>query len=84
MGNFVLYSIVGSIVLTLALNLLPLLFPGFAANTMRKLEESARRTINQHEDANQPRVKVFFPWKGMIIASVILTILVNLVRLFAE
>ena len=83
MGNFILWSVVGSIVLTVLLNLLPLLFPNFAANTMRKLEESARRTIEQHEDDNQPRVKVFFPWKGMLIGSVILTVLVNLVRLFA-
>ncbi len=83
MGNFVLYSIVGSIVLTLLLNFLPLVFPNFAATTMRKLEESARRTIDQHEDDNQPRVKVFFPWKGMLIGSVILTILVNVIRMFA-
>ena len=83
MGNFILYSIVGSIILTLLLNFLPLLFPNFAANTMRKIEESARRTIDQHEDDNQPRVKVFFPWKGMIIGSVILTVLVNVLRLFA-
>ena len=83
MGNFILMSIVGSIVLTVLLNLLPLIFPNFAANTMRKLEESARRKIEQHEDDNQPSVKVFFPWKGMLIGSVILTVLVNLVRLFA-
>jgi hypothetical protein len=83
MGSFLLYSIVGSIVLTVLLNTLPLVFPNFAANTMRKLEESARRTIEQHEDDDQPRVKVFFPWKGMLIGSVILTILVNLIRLFA-
>lgn len=83
MGNFIFYSIVGSVVLTLLLNLIPLLFPNFAASSMRKLEESARRTIDQHEDTNKPRIKVFFPWKGMLIASVILTILVNLVRMFA-
>ncbi|QEG21715.1 hypothetical protein [Mariniblastus fucicola] len=83
MGNFVLYSIIGSVVLTLLLNLLPMLFPNFAANTMRKLEQSARQTIDQHEDNNRPRVKVFFPWKAMLIGSVILTILVNLVRMFA-
>ena len=84
MSNFILYSVVGSIVLTLLLNFLPLLFPNFAANTLRKLEQSARRTIDQHDDDNQPRVKVFFPWKGMLIGSVILTILVNLIQLFAS
>jgi len=83
MGNFILYSVVGSVVLTLLLNFLPLLFPNFAHNTMRKIEESARRSIEQHEDDNQPRVKVFFPWKGMLIGSVILTILVNLISILA-
>lgn len=83
MGNFVLYSIVGSIVLTLLLNFLPLVFPNFAANAMRKVEEAARRKIDQQENDNQPNFKVFFPWKGMLIGSVILTILVNVLRLFA-
>ena len=84
MGNFLITSIVGSIVLTLVLNFLPLLFPNQAATLQRKVEEHARRSIEQHEDQNQPNVKIFFPWKAMIIVSIILTVLVNVIGLFAR
>jgi len=83
MRNFILYSIVASVVLTVILNVLPLLFPDTAANIQKKIEENARRSIEQHEDGNRPRVKVFFPWKAMLIGSIILTVLVNLIGLLA-
>ncbi len=79
MSNFIIYSIVGSIVLTAVLNILPLLFPNAATKMQKKIEENARRAIEQHEDSNLPRVKVFFPWKAMLIGSVVLTLLVNLI-----
>ncbi len=84
MNNFLLTSIIGSVVLTIALNVLPLLFPNAAAKAQKKLEENARRAIEQHEDDKQPRVKVFFPWKTMLIISVVLTLLVNLIGLFSR
>ena len=77
-------SIVGSIVLTLLLNFLPLLFPNQAANLQRKLEDHTRRSIEQHEDQNQPNVKIFFPWKAMIVVSIVLTVLVNLIGFFSR
>jgi len=83
MRNFILYSIVASVVLTVILNVLPLLFPDTAANIQKKIEENARRSIEQYEDGNRPRVKVFFPWKAMLIGSIILTVLVNLIGLLA-
>lgn len=82
--NFLIVSIVGSILLTVLLNTLPLLFPNAAASVQRKMEENARRMIEQHEDDNRPRVKVFFPWKAMLIASVVLTVLVNLISWFSS
>jgi len=84
MSNFLITSIVGSIVLTLLLNLLPLLFPNQAAGLQRRVEENARRSIEQHEDDNQPNVKIFFPWKAMIAISIILTILVNVIGFFSR
>ena len=84
MSDFILYSIIGSIVLTVLLNVLPLIFPNAAAKAQRKLEENAKRAIEQHEDDGRPRVKVFFPWKAMLIASIVLTVLVNLIGLFAR
>ena len=84
MKDFLLYSIIGSVVLTLALNLLPLLFPNAAAKLQKKIEENARRAIQQHEDDELPRVKVFFPWKAMLIISIVLTVLANLISYFSK
>ena len=84
MDNFLTVSIVGSIVLTILLNLFPMLFPNTADKMQRKLEESARRSIEQQKDENQPNVKVFFPWKAMLIGCVVLTVLVNLVGYFSR
>ncbi len=84
MNNFITYSIIGSIVLTIAMNVLPLLFPNTAAKMQCKIEENARRAIEQHEDDRQPRVKVFFPWKAMLIGSLVLTVLVNLIGFFSR
>ena len=64
------------------MNVLPLIFPNAANKVQRKIEENARRAIEQHEDENQPRVKVFFPWKAMLIGSIVLTVLVNFVGFF--
>jgi hypothetical protein len=79
MNNFIVYSVIGSIIVTAALNILPLLFPNAATKMQKKIEENARRAIEQHEDSNRPRVKVFFPWKAMLIGSIVLTVLVNLI-----
>ena len=84
MSNPLITSIVGSIVLTVLLNLLPLLFPSQAAGLQRKVEEHARRSIEQYEDENQPNVKVFLPWKAMIVISIILTVLVNVISYFSR
>ncbi|MFK7767270.1 MAG: DUF2905 family protein [Mariniblastus sp.] len=82
--NFILTSIVASIVLTLLINFLPLVFPNTAAGVQRKLEQNAQRMIEQHEDQDQPRIKVFIPWKSMLIISIVLTLLVNLVGWFSQ
>lgn len=84
MYDFILYSVFASIVLTVLLNVLLLLFPNAAARLQKKIRENARRAIGQHKDNQQPRIKVFFPWKAMLIGSIILTILVNLAGLFAR
>jgi hypothetical protein len=84
MSNFIIYSIVGSIILTVVLNILPLLFPNAATKVQKKIEENARHAIEQHEDSNRPRVKVFFPWKAIFIGSIVLTVLINLIGLLAR
>ena len=82
-SNFIIYSVIASLVLTAVLNILPLLFPDAAAKVQKRIEENARHAIEQHEDAARPRVKVFFPWKAMLIGSIVLTILVNLIGFLA-
>ncbi len=84
MSDFILYSIIGSVVLTVVLNILPLLFPNAADKMQRKIEENARRSIEQHQNDDLPKVKVFFPWKAMLIASVVLTIIVNLISFISR
>lgn len=74
MSNFLLISIIGSIILTLALNLLPRLFPNVSRRAMHHVQDK----MTQQADNERPNVRVFFPWKAMIMISVGLTVLLNL------
>ncbi len=84
MTNFLITSLIASVILTLALNLLPMLFPKTAAKAERKMVEKMQEMHADRVDPNTPNVKVFFPWKAMLIASVVLTVVINLVGLFAH
>ena len=84
MNSFLLASLIGSIVLTLALNLLPALFPKAAEKAERKILEGVQRTHDNRVDPNTPKVQVFFPWKAMLFISIGLTIAVNMVGFFAR
>ncbi len=84
MSNFILTSIVASVILTLALNLLPMLFPNAAAKAERKMVEKMQEMHTDRIDPTTPKVKVFFPWKTMLLASVVLTVVVNLVGVIAR
>ena len=84
MANFLLISLIGSIALTLALNFLPAIFPNAAAKAERKIVEKMQQTHSDRLDPDTPKVRVFFPWKIMLIGSVVLTVLVNLVGALAN
>jgi len=84
MSNFLIISIIGSIVLTVAVNLLPALFPNAAAKAERKILESVQKTHDDRADPNTPKVRVFFPWKAMLLISIVLTVAVNLVEFMAR
>lgn len=84
MSNFLLISLIASVVLTLALNLLPALFPNAAAKAERKIVEAMQDSHQNRVDPNTPKVRVFFPWKAMLIISLVLTVGVNLVSLVAR
>lgn len=82
MRDFLVQSAIASVVLTLALNFLPRLFPNATRNAGRKVQERVEQAWNDQE-SNGSRVKVFFPWKAMLAISVVLTVLVNLAGYFA-
>ena len=84
MRDFLITSVIASLVLTLALNLLPVLFPNVAAKAEQKIAEKMLETHNDRLDPTTPKVRVFFPWKAMLIISVILTIAVNIIGLIAR
>jgi len=84
MKEFLLTSLIASVVLTLALNLLPMLFPNAAAKAERKIVETMQDTHRDRVDPDTPRVKVFFPWKAMLLISIGLTVAVNLIGYLAR
>ena len=80
--SWLAFSLVASVVLTIVLNVALRLFPGSA----RRLHEHARRMAERPDsDPNvEPRrsnIRVIFPWKAMLIGSLLLTVLVNAVLL---
>jgi hypothetical protein len=66
--SWLIGSIVLSVVLTVVLNLGVRAFPHATERAVRRAEEWP-------DDGR--RVRVFFPWKAMLIASIVLTIVVN-------
>ena len=83
MQNFLVLSLVASIVLTVLLNLLPMLFPKSSEKVERRVHEKISESIARQAEGKQPRVRVFFPWKAMLIASLVLTVVVNVVGFIA-
>ena len=84
MKEFLLISLIASIVLTIALNLLPMIFPKAAAKAERKIAEKMHNMQEDTPNANTPKLRVFFPWKAMLIISIALTLAVNLSGFFAR
>lgn len=79
MENFILNSIIASVVLTAAINLFPMLFPKATKKIEEKVQNEITSSIEKREGQQSPKIKIFFPWKFMLFASVILTVLVNLI-----
>lgn len=84
MSNFLLTSLIASVVLTLALNLLPALFPKAAAKAEKKIVETLQETHKNRVNPNTPKVRVFFPWKAMLVISLLLTIAVNVIGVISH
>ena len=84
--SWLVLSIVASVVLTVALNLAIRLFPGMADRGRRSLDDWVeRQAVDRHpsdrgttEPGRNSSVQVYFPWKAMLIGSLILTVALNL------
>jgi len=84
MSDFLIQSLIASVVLTLLLNVIPRLFPKATRKAEIKVHEKMEEAFREVEEGKRKRVRVFFPFKTMLIASIILTILVNLVGYFMQ
>ena len=78
MTVFLLGSLVLSIILTVLLNVLLRLFPGASRRVGEGLEQVVERQQATMEEP-VPRVRVYFPWRFMLLASLALTLLLNLI-----
>lgn len=78
------FSLVASVVLTVLLNVAIRLWPGGAERSARRLDDWAQRQATPPSDGrpggvDEPGVRVIVPWKAMLLASVVLTVLLNVV-----
>lgn len=75
--DWLVASLVLSVVLTVVLNVVLRAFPGAGESVGRKLHSLAERDGARPEHGGR-RVRIWFPWKAMLLASVVLTVLLNL------
>jgi len=73
MPEWLLYSLIASVVLTFVLNLGLRLFPGLG----RSAEDRFLDRMEDQLPGRKSRVKVVFPWKAMLLISVVATIALN-------
>jgi len=84
MRDFLIQSLIASVVLTIAINVLPMLFPKSSRKVERRIHEQIEEAFERKERGEGPRVQVFFPWKAMLIISIVLTVVVNLIGMFTR
>ncbi len=77
--NWLVVSLVASVVLTVVLNVAIRLWPGAAERGARQMDDWAQRQPAAEFGDEQHRVRVVVPWKAMLLASIGLTILLNVV-----
>lgn len=72
--QWLVVSLVLSVVLTVVLNVALRLFPRAGDDLGRRVTGFANRAADGRGDG---RVRVWFPWKAMLVGSLVLTVLVN-------
>lgn len=71
-------SLILSAVLTVVLNVVLHAFPRTSRRAARRLDDLTTPPAGDGPD-DESNVRVFFPWKAMIVVSVILTVATNIV-----
>lgn len=82
MQDFLVTSLIASVVLTLLINIVPLFFPKSTQRVEKRIHDKLEEAMRDKEAGRGPRVKVFFPWKTMLAISLVLTVVVNLIGYF--
>lgn len=77
MPQFLIVSIVASVVLTVLLNVALRAFPRSAERLDERVTRLTERPSSPAHDETG-RVRVVFPWKAMLIGSLVLTVVLNL------
>ena len=72
-------SLAVSVLLTVVVNVALRVFPESGHRAARWLAEHTSSGPSDTR-AGEPRVRLFVPWKAMIVVSIILTVLLNLLR----
>lgn len=82
--NWLVFSVIASVALTVVLNLALRLIPGAGDRATRRMATWAANEPDERYDRSpdQRRVRVFFPWKLMLIGSLLLTVVVNALSRF--
>lgn len=75
MPDWLVVSLIASLLLTLGVNALMWIFPGIGRSTERRFLD---RMENRIPTESSSRVHVVFPWKLMLIVSIGGTLLLNL------
>ncbi|MBC6403365.1 MAG: DUF2905 family protein [Hyphomonadaceae bacterium] len=77
--HFLITSLVASILLTVIINIILMIFPNSARKVERGISEKVQDIQRDEDKGQKPRVRVFFPWKTMLFLSLGLTLLINLI-----
>jgi hypothetical protein len=78
--SWLAFSIIASVVLTILLNIALRVFPGMSRRMRDGFTRLAERTDEDHPYGEpRSRVRVYFPWKAMLIGSIVLTVVINIV-----
>ncbi|MGB3456018.1 MAG: hypothetical protein WBG08_01510 [Litorimonas sp.] len=81
MGEFLLWSLIISLVGTVLINLFPDLLPKTLGRSGQDYVDSRIDGLDSEPESG---TSILFPWKAMLVASISLTVIVNLIIAFTR